>query len=188
MTAHAFSGPAEACDASRRAITSPGCHARPVNQTASAAGRKAAVARSAGKACVFQMPQHRVHRRRPRLPGAANLAADAHGSETAPAGQPRFGHLTVLPRSGARSDRITLTRSRCPGAAMSPAGCVARRTRGLWTGYRTFSSARPSCWRAWRGRCRRQDARCGRRWPVPAARPAGPAAVRRRRDVLRRGE
>src|SRR5689334_24731946 len=53
------------------------------------------------------MPQHRVHGRRPRLRGAADFVADAYGSETAPAGQPSFGHLKVLPRSGVHGDRIT---------------------------------------------------------------------------------
>ena len=52
------------------------------------------------------MPQHRVHGRRPRLRGAADLVADAYGSETAPAGQPSFGHPSVLLRSDVHGDRI----------------------------------------------------------------------------------
>ena len=52
------------------------------------------------------MPQHRVHGRRPRLRGAADLAADTDGSQTAPAGQPTFGHPSVLPRSDVHGDRI----------------------------------------------------------------------------------
>ena len=51
-------------------------------------------------------PQHRVHGRRPRLGGAADFVADAYGSETAPAGQPSFGHPSVLPRSDLHGDRI----------------------------------------------------------------------------------
>jgi hypothetical protein len=53
---------------------------------------EAASARGAVEADVFQMPQRRVHGRRPRLRGAADFVAGAHGSETAPAGQPSFGH------------------------------------------------------------------------------------------------
>src|SRR6266516_2779877 len=68
---------------------------------------EAAGARSAVEAGVFQMPQHRVHGRRPRLRGAADFVAGAYGSETAPAGQPSFGHLKVLPRSAVPGDRIT---------------------------------------------------------------------------------
>ena len=67
---------------------------------------EAAGSRGAVEADVFQMPQHRVHGRRPRLRGAADFVADAYGSETAPAGQPSFGHPTVLPRSGVHGDRI----------------------------------------------------------------------------------
>jgi len=62
--------------------------------------------RGAVEADVFQMPQHRVHGRRPRLCGAADFVAGAYGSETAPAGQPSFGHLLVLPRSDFHGDRI----------------------------------------------------------------------------------
>src|SRR6266487_4565779 len=68
---------------------------------------EAAGARSAVETDVFQMPQHRVHGRRPRLRGAADFVAGAYGSETAPAGQPSFGHLKVLPRSAVPGDRIT---------------------------------------------------------------------------------
>jgi hypothetical protein len=68
--------------------------------------------RSAVEADVFQMPQHQVHGRRPRLRRAADFIADAYGSETAPAGQPSFGHLLVLPRSGVHGDRITGERTR----------------------------------------------------------------------------
>jgi hypothetical protein len=58
---------------------------------------EAAGSLGAVEAGVFQMPQHRVHGRRPRLRRAADFVADAYGSETAPAGQPSFGHLLVLP-------------------------------------------------------------------------------------------
>ena len=68
---------------------------------------EAAGAGSAVEADVFQMPQHRVHGRRPRLRGATDFVAGAYGSETAPAGQPLFGHLKVLPRSAVHGDRIT---------------------------------------------------------------------------------
>jgi hypothetical protein len=54
--------------------------------------------RSAVEAGIFQMPQYRVHGRRPRLRWAADFVAGPHGSETAPAGQPLFGHRIVLPR------------------------------------------------------------------------------------------
>jgi len=47
-----------------------------------------------------------VHGRRPRLRRAADFVADAYGSETAPAGQPSFGHFLVLPRSDVHGDRI----------------------------------------------------------------------------------
>ena len=67
---------------------------------------EAAGSRGAVKADVFQMPQHRVNGRRPRLRGAADFVADAYGSETAPAGQPSFGHPSVLPRSDVHGDRI----------------------------------------------------------------------------------
>jgi len=67
---------------------------------------EAAGSRGAVEAGVFQMPQHPVHGRRPRLRGAADLVADAYGSETAPAGQPSFGHPPVLPRSDVHGDRI----------------------------------------------------------------------------------
>jgi len=66
----------------------------------------AAGSRSAVEADVFQMPQHRVHRRRPRLRRAADFVAGAYGAETASAGQPSFGHLSVLPRSDVHGDRI----------------------------------------------------------------------------------
>src|SRR6266496_424177 len=67
---------------------------------------EAAGPRGAAEAGVFQMPQHRVHGHRPRLRGAADFVADAYGSESAPAGQPPFGHLLVLPRSDLPGDRI----------------------------------------------------------------------------------
>jgi len=68
---------------------------------------EAAGSRSAVEAGIFQMPQHRVHSRRPPLRGAADFVPDAHGSEAAPAGQPSLGHLLVLPRSDIHGDRIT---------------------------------------------------------------------------------
>jgi hypothetical protein len=58
---------------------------------------EAAGARGAVEAGVFQVPQHRVHGRGPRLSRATDLVLNADGSETAPAGQPLFGHLLVLP-------------------------------------------------------------------------------------------
>src|SRR5262249_43483161 len=67
---------------------------------------EAAGSRGAVEADVFEMPQHRVHRRRPRLRGAADLVADAYGSKAAPAGQPLFGHPPVLPRPDIHGDRI----------------------------------------------------------------------------------
>ena len=73
--------------------------ARQERQSFAALVIEAAGSRSAVEADVFQMPQHRVHGRRPRLRGTADLVAHAYGSETAPAGQPSFGHLQVLPRS-----------------------------------------------------------------------------------------
>lgn len=76
-------------------------------QTFAALVIEAAGSRGAVEADVFQMPQHRVHGRRPRLRRAADFVADAYGSETAPAGQPLFGHLLVLPRSDVHGDRIT---------------------------------------------------------------------------------
>ena len=67
---------------------------------------EAASARGAVEADVFQMPQRRVHGRRPRLRGAADFVADAYGSDTAHAGQPSLGHPSVLPRSDVHGDRI----------------------------------------------------------------------------------
>ena len=48
-------------------------------QTFAALVIEAAGSRSAVEADVFQMPQHRVHGRRPRLRRAADLVADAYG-------------------------------------------------------------------------------------------------------------
>jgi hypothetical protein len=47
-----------------------------------------------------------MHGRCPRLRRAAHFVAGEYGSETAPAGQPLFGHLLVLPRSDIHGDRI----------------------------------------------------------------------------------
>jgi len=91
-------------------------------QTFAALVIEAAGSRSAVEADVFQMPQYRVHGRRPRLRRAADFVADAYGSETAPAGQPSFGHFLVLPRSDVHGDRITAAGGR---VGASPAGAIS---------------------------------------------------------------
>jgi hypothetical protein len=63
--------------------------------------------RSALEADVLQVPQHRVHSRRPRLRGAADLVIDQDGAETASTGKPSLSHLTVLPRPALPGDRLT---------------------------------------------------------------------------------
>ena len=50
---------------------------------------EAAGSRSAVEAGVFEVPQHRVHGCRPRLRGASDFPADAHGSELRPPGSRR---------------------------------------------------------------------------------------------------
>jgi len=100
--------------------------ARDERQALTALVVEAAGSRGAVEADAFQVPQHRVHRRRPRLRGPADLATDAHGSETAPAGQPLFGHLLFLPRSGTCGDRITGSAQLAPFAQLE-ASCRGRR-------------------------------------------------------------
>jgi hypothetical protein len=109
---------------------------------------EAAGSRGAVEADVFQMPQHRVHGRRPRLGGAADFVADAYGSETAPAGQPSFGHPSVLPGSEVHGDRIAgsvRVEAVEPGSVGLEPGARLRRTatrRVPASGLRGFLHAR----------------------------------------------
>ena len=134
---------------------------------------EAAGSRGALEADVFQMPQHRVHGRRPRLRGAADFVAAAYGSETAPAGQPSFGHPSVLPRSDVHGDRISGSvgvGAVEPAYVDHPRGDAERRL----TAYRADLAHRATKHRA---RRRRQAAPRGPQ-PPPQAHGRDAAAVR----------
>lgn len=85
---------------------------------------EAAGSRSAVEAGVFQMPQHRVHGRRPRLRGAADFVAGAYGSETASA---RAAVVRSSPGStairGPRRPNNRLPPRRTRGAGVSDERC-----------------------------------------------------------------
>jgi hypothetical protein len=63
--------------------------ARQQRQALAAPVIEAAGSRSALEADLFQMPQHRMHGRRPRLHGAADFVADAYGPKLRPPGSRR---------------------------------------------------------------------------------------------------